>query len=259
MCTLPEAHTLSQMNSQESSETTPMSLTIPPPREFAALPPVPETSLGQSQKAKALKGKGLSQSMCHIPLPPLPIEDTRTTYSPKSASRRNTTDGPRRRRGSKEVQVIPSHHRSKTVTSDTRERMNASGNRQRKRRKSLDGPHSPIKAPMLVSREEEGPYYSIPPLDDMHKKTYSLKTPKPRTLNEEGERNSSPEYEILVHPSSSSLSSAMSDKLTVVGHTKSLSRPSRPPPPIPAVHFRPTSPTSENQPISNSTNVDTDK
>ncbi len=239
MSNLPEAHRLSQINySQDSADGQVLSPTLPPPMEFAALPPVPKQSVEHNERANRLKGKGLSISMCNIPLPPLP-----TNSNTSRTINRNVSEG--HWNTSNDDQRLKSRNRRQTVNTDTREKHRG---HQRGRRMSIDNTrvrsfdkqedteqrmrtvNTPRQATSFEQQEDdtECPYYSVPPRD-------ILMDMRQLSRDQEREKSSSPEYEILLHPQSSAALVAAATKVVK-------SRPSRPPPPVPVIKRNPPTP-----------------
>ena len=217
---LPEAHRLSQIHSQDSTVEVPHVLsTIPPPREFAALPPVPKTSPLMEYDKRVKQLKGLSVSMCHLPLPPIPNSRPNFKMDTSKVLTKNISDGQGVRLESKEIRLIRSRDRRRTVAADTRERIITQRVAKRERKLSLVETETTRKMcnPDTDEQDNEAPYYSKPPRESI---------PPGQAIKSDDERSLSPEYETLLHP----LSKITANQDRII---KPLSRPSRPPPPAP--------------------------
>ena len=196
---------------------------LPPPREFAALPPVPLTGGAEYDKRyKQLKGHSIS--MCTLPLPSIPPPNSRPDFKTdtKPVINRNISAGEGMQLDGREVRLFRSRDRRKTVDADARDRIRAQKTHQRERTLSLNRLQKPSKMHIETDEQDnEAPYYSIPPQEKIPSGAQSIKS------DDDNERCISPEYEILLHP----LSQIAIKKDREI--KSALSRPSRPPPPIP--------------------------
>lgn len=167
--------------------------------------------MNASERVNLLKGKGLSLSMCSIPLPPIPSNQSHTDdqSSSKTKITKNVSEG---RWG----------HTSDVATSDDKisgeqcRRKTVAYSTQEKYRSSHKS--STLNKYMYAANQE---YYFGNMQDDIAPSTSSFghKTTKVGSV--------SPEYEVLVHSQSKSIESKEKSK------SMTRLRPSRPPPPVP--------------------------